>query len=179
MTWNPLTHMQPTEKHVKTLRRHWMVIAGLLFMGIVLCAAPVGVFFLLRFATPEWFDQEIPQAILKVVLAAYGLAVWLFLTQEFIDFYLDTWVITTGRVINAEQRGMFRRVNAELNLSSVQDVTSEIRGPVQTFFHFGTVRIQTAGTSPNFVLKQIPHPEEVKEMIMRLAEADRLREGAH
>ncbi len=177
MTWNPLSHLQPAEKHVKTLRRHWMVVAGLAIMGVALCAAPVGVFFLLRFAVPEWFDQEISQAILKAVLTAYGLAVWLFLTQEFIDFFLDTWTITTGRVINAEQHGLFRRINSELNLSSIQDVTSEIRGPIQTFFHYGTVRIQTAGTSPNFLLKQIPHPEEVKETIMKLAEADRLREG--
>ena len=47
---------------------------------------------------------------------------------EFTDYYLDTWIVTTERIISIEQKGLFERTASELDLISVQDATAEVHG---------------------------------------------------
>lgn len=171
-----VTHAHPNEHVVLVLRRHWFTVLHIILTAGVLFLLPIGVHRLLLLFTPGMLTDPRIAPILSVLAVIYYLAVWLFSFTDFVDYYLDTWVITTARLINIEQHGLFRRTASELNLSSIQDVTSEISGPLQTFFHYGDVYVQTAAEQQRFHLKLIPQADVVKETLMQLAEEDRLKE---
>ncbi|OGL72224.1 hypothetical protein A3D69_03920 [Candidatus Uhrbacteria bacterium RIFCSPHIGHO2_02_FULL_54_11] len=171
-----LSNPQPGERVVMILRRFWFTALWIVLTAVILFLLPVGVYALLLNFSPSLLDDSLITPALAMTACLYYLAVWLFAFTDFVDYYLDTWIITTGRIINVEQHGLFRRTASELNLSSIQDATSEISGPLQTFFKYGNVFVQTAAERERFHLKDIPHAEEVKETIMHLSEEDRMRE---
>lgn len=172
-----LPNPQPGERVVLVLRRFWFTVLWIVMTALLLFILPVGVFFLLLNFSPSLLDDSLITPALAMTACLYYLAVWLFAFTDFVDYYLDTWIVTTARIINVEQHGLFKRTASELNLSSIQDVTAEISGPLQTFFKYGNVYVQTAAERQRFQLKDIPHAETVKETIMHLSEEDRLREG--
>lgn len=81
------------------------------------------------------------------------------------DHYLDVWIITNERVIDVEQRGLFRRETSEFSMDKVQDITVEIPHMIATFLRYGNLRIQTAGEK-SFNIKDVPDVYEIKKIIM-------------
>lgn len=153
------------EKLVIFLRRHWInlflqiwpLLAFLVLISIVY-------FILINFGAVG--DEEI---FLSFGGAIVSLFLWAFLFFIFIDYYLDVWVITNERIVNIEQKGLFKREISELRLEKVQDLTTEIGGIVSTLFDFGDLYVQTAGKRERFLFKSIPHPERIKDVILVLS----------
>ncbi len=90
----------------------------------------------------------------------------LFLTQ-FVDYYLDVWVVTNERVIDIQQQGLFKRTVSELDLDRVQDASSNLQGVFSTFFNYGDVEIQSAGAESKFSFKDIPQPHKVRTELLK------------
>ena len=112
-----------------------------------------------------------------MLVSAYALFCVVILMTMFTDYFLDTWIVTTERIINIEQKGLFSRVISTLHLNQVQDVTSETHGFFATILTYGNVHIQTAGTVERFLFKRINNPDDVKFTIMRLVDDDKRRHG--
>lgn len=161
------------EKIVFLIRHHWFIplkiIIFYLFFGII---PPAGYFFINKFAPQflDQFSQDLFKVILILSLGAYYLFIWLFFFHSWLDYYLDIWIITDKRIIDIDQRGLFSRVIAEHNLSRIQDVSSEIHGILPTLFHFGNVKVQTAGEEQLFIFENVPHPRELSREIHELVE---------
>jgi uncharacterized membrane protein YdbT with pleckstrin-like domain len=113
-----------------------------------------------------------PYAGLFFLLAAiyYGF-LWLIAAMEWSDYYLDVLLVTNKRIMRVEQRGLFNRVVAELELERIQDITSTVNGPIRTLFDFGDLAIQTASEVNRMLPKDIPHPVRVRRRIMELCTA--------
>ena len=84
--------------------------------------------------------------------------------------HLDVWTVTTDRVINREQNGLFNRVVSEMDLYRIQDVTAEQKGFFPTILHYGNVYIQSAGVKERFIFEQVPSPYRVAKIIQKLDE---------
>ena len=123
------------------------IFIGLLPIGLVFLPSPFTDYYLL-------------------IAAIFYLSWWFGVFYAVTMYLLDIWMVTDHRVIDSEQHGFFRRTVAELHLSKIQDISVEIRGIIPTFLDYGDLEIQTAGTSEKFFFKQIPHPNEVKDIIM-------------
>ncbi|HJN85102.1 MAG TPA: PH domain-containing protein [Patescibacteria group bacterium] len=171
-----LPNSRPGEKTVLFLRRHWVGVVKLVAITLTAAIAPVLVQFMLGYVAPAALAAPAADAISAVFLSIYYLAIITFFFQEFIDYYLDTWIVTTERIINIEQHGLFQRVASEMHLPLVQDSSAEIKGALHTFLDYGDVHIQSAGEAKRFHFKNVAHPERVRVTILRLAENDRLRE---
>lgn len=102
--------------------------------------------------------------------------IWNFFFILWLDFYLDAWIVTNERIINIEQRGFFNRDISELKLTKIQDVTSEISGVIPTLLDYGNIYVQTAAEKERFTFYQIPNPNYVKNIIVRLQEKERVAE---
>lgn len=174
-----LPNKKPDEKVVLFLRRQWFSWAGIIVAFAFMLAVPGGIAWFFWERVNDWMGHSVLGPLLVVLGSVYVLCVWLFSFLEFTDYYLDTWVITTHRVINVEQKGLFNRVASELHMAAVQDVTSDVKGMVRTFFDFGDVLVQTAAEHTKFVFKGIDHPEKVKELVIKLVEEDKKRHAAH
>ena len=173
-----LPDQRQDEKVVLFLRRHWFAVLRLVIAFILLITIPIGLilyFFepLSVFIADPFFG---PATI--IALSVYFLSTFLFVFFAFTSYYLDTWIVTTERVIDIEQNGLFERIDSELDLNAVQDATAEVSGMLETFFDYGDVLIQTAGEQEHFHFINVPHPERIKQKVMELAIAAKERLGS-
>jgi uncharacterized membrane protein YdbT with pleckstrin-like domain len=80
----------------------------------------------------------------------------------------DILIVTSQRLVDVDQRGIFTRIVTETPLDTIQDVSWSRRGMVQTLFRFGNVKVQTAGATANCEAVNIPQPQAVHELINEL-----------
>ncbi len=160
-----LTEGAGEEKLVIFLRRHWINLFLQIWpLAIFLILVTIVYLSLINFGSLG--GGEI---MLSFGASIISLFLWAFLFFIFIDYYLDVWVITNERIINIEQKGLFKREISELRLEKVQDLTTEIGGIISTLFDFGDLYVQTAGKRERFLFKSIPHPERIKDVILVLS----------
>lgn len=151
---------KPYENVILLLYRHWFVLFTKLLALAILLIMPLVLFLLGSYFI--YFSD-----IFWLLYSIYLLIWWHSLFYILTMYLLDIWIVTDHRVVDSEQHGFFHRTVAELNLSRIQDISVVVSGPVATFLDFGNLEIQTAGTEPKFVFKQIPHPNKVKDEIMK------------
>ncbi len=178
MNLNQLPNQRDNEKVVIFMRRHWFAVLTIIVAFFFLNTIPLAIGFYFRDTLSIWMQSQVTGSLITVIGSMYLLAVWLLAFIEFTDYYLDTWIVTTERIISIEQEGLFYRTASELDLAAVQDATAEIRGILQTVFTYGNVYVQTAGEKGRFVFKNINNPEHVKELVTRLVEDDKKRLSA-
>lgn len=166
------------EKIVFLLRRHPLVMARGLLVFAVLGGLPIAGYFFFFTQITEFLENPLTRVIMVLGASIYALSVWLFLFSAFLDYYLDLWIVTNDRIMNIEQHGLFGRTVSELDLSNIQDVTSEIKGILATVFNYGEVHIQTAAEEKRFVFEQISNPHAVRQAILDMVEEDRRRQSA-
>ncbi len=168
-----LPNAVPDEKVVHVLRRHPITLLTVALGFIVLLISPFLIAYLLPLYQPELFANPVFMALIVMFGSIFFLFAWLFLFQNFMDYYLDVWIVTTKRILNIEQTGLFSRTVSELRLYRIQDVTSTVAGFLHTMFDFGDVEIQTAGEKTRFIFEEIPHPNQISKSILEHAEVER------
>ena len=160
------------ENLVIFLRRHWINLFFQLLPFITLIFVLFLSYFFFLFFLGSKILSPIEWQFIQLGMALFSLFLWSFIFVVFIDYYLDVWIVTNERIVNIEQKGLFRREISELRLENVQDLTTEISGVIETFFDFGNLYIQTAGKRERFLFKSIPHPERVRDVILVLSEEE-------
>lgn len=157
--------LSENEKILIVIRKHWFVMARVLITFVVLLLLPPLVLTLLPFIEQN-IAAEVFEPLVNFSLALYIMVLLAFLFLLWMDYYLDMWIITNERIIDVEQRGLFNRHIAEIPLQHVQDVTIEVKGIIETFLKFGTIRIQTAGER-EFRIEFVPDLYEAKDLILK------------
>jgi len=155
------------EKVVLLARRHWIILgARMLKLFLVLLAFVIGYLVAVNFA-PGLLESDYYPVI---ALGFIGLVMflWAYFFEIWNDYYLDVWVVTTDRILNIEQEGLFKRVSSEQKIYRIQDITTEIHGMIPTLIDYGNVHIQTAGSKERFVFEQVSKPAEVKKTVLDL-----------
>jgi hypothetical protein len=132
-------------------------------------------FFAMSYADMNPLSDPLLAPFVLVGTLIYTMFVLIIFLTQFTDYYLDTWIVTTERIINIEQHGLFSRLVSELHLRDIQDVTSETKGFMETFMTYGDVYIQSAAEQQRFNFKNIDNPDSVKEVILRLVQEDQTR----
>lgn len=167
---NTIPDPHPGEKLVAHIRRHWLVFFRIFLFFFSLALIPIALYFFLPLVWPGVLNSPVSYPILLILALIYYLLTLVFFFTAWTDTYLDVWTVTTHRVINREQNGLFNRVVSELHLEDIQDVTAEQKGFLATIFGFGQVYVQTAGERERFVFEQIPQPYETAKIIQKLNE---------
>lgn len=161
------------EKVEYILRRHWLTFLPIFFILLVMIAVPIVVFFLIQKLFPTLLSGPIAYPLSILFGSLYFLSALMFFYVQFIDYYLDMWIITNDRLIDIEQNGLFSRSITELELFRIQDVTSNTKGFWGTIFHYGDVTLATASNTSSIILHQVPKPDFIRGELIRLAEGDR------
>lgn len=169
----------PGEKIIKIIRKDIFVLFGKFILMLVIAGLPALVVLIMLRLYPNLLQGEISYPLIALATSGYVLFIWLFGFFSFIDYYLDVWLITNERIIDIRQEGFFSRTVAELKLFQIQDVTSELKGVSRFIFRYGDVYVQTAGEVQRFVFRQIPNPEEIRDIIIKLAEENKKIHGPH
>jgi len=151
------------ETVVVFLYRHWFVIVAKLFAYVLLLLLP----FVVWIFMDPYLNNLGLDIVFQFFVSVYVFIWWLSLFYALTMYFLDTWIVTDHRVLDNKQHGFFSRSVSELHLSRIQDISVKIVGPIATFLDFGDLEIQTAGTEPKFFFKNIPHPNKVRNEIMK------------
>jgi uncharacterized membrane protein YdbT with pleckstrin-like domain len=162
-----LIQIKDQEGITKIIHRHWFDITKQFLVVFLMLFFMAVSFYLLPLFT-SFFSEGENIRFFIFMESFFAIFVWIYSFFIWIDYYFDIWVITSERVINIEQKGLFIRCLSELKLDRIQDVTVEVTGIFATILNFGDVFIQTAGEKERFVFRQVPDPYAIKDMIMSL-----------
>ena len=157
--------LETGENMILKIRRHKL---GLIFQSMFLAL------FIILPPLLFWISERtitIKGNYFALFVGVYSLVLliaWMMFFVIWTSYYLDVLIITDKRVIDIDQKGFFSREVATLSLDKIQDITITISGILATFMDFGTVKIQTAGESKEFTIRDVPEPAKIKSTIYSL-----------
>ena len=156
------------ETIIKVIHRNWFYLSEQFFLVFVV----VGFFMTGMTLVPVFFPGFFASANQSVMLFAqnfFMLAIWIYIWMIWIDYYFDIWIITTQRIVNIEQKGMFTRKVSEMEYCKIQDISTEVTGFIPTVLNYGDVTVQTAGEQEDFVFRTVSDPYGIKNIIIGMS----------
>ena len=160
-----MIELSKDEHVVCEIRRHWYVLLVESFFLALLFLVPWVVFFGLDTSGLSFSGGEGP--LFFFVSAAWLFFIWIAFMIIWTNYYLDVWIVTSKRILDIEQHGLFSRDMSEFRLDRIQDVTIEVKGILPTLLRFGDIHVQTAGEAREFIIKSIPRPYRGRDIIIR------------
>ena len=162
------------EEIVKVLHRNWFYLLQqflmLVFLAVIFLVA---ITYIPRYF-PDFMGSQ-SREFLAFLENFFMLIIWVYGFLIWIDYYFDVWIITTERIVNIEQQGMFSRRVSEMEYSKMQDITAEVVGFFPTIINYGDVRVQTAAEDKEFVFRTISDPYHIKSIIFNMQKRDSLQ----
>lgn len=144
------------EKIVAQYRNHALSHLRGWTVSVLLLALP---FFLMM---PLFSRGQVGVAAFLVLVLV---GVWAF-ARNYVVWKNSVLLVTSERVVDVDQRGLFSRTVSEAAFDKVQDVSYSVRGMLGTVMRCGSVTIQTAGTSPNLEMEFVHGPKDVQSEIV-------------
>lgn len=157
--------LDPNEQIILKVRRHKLaLILESLFLAFFVILPPILYGVSEKLVVIEGNDLALFLAVYSGIL----LLGWVIFFIIWTNYYLDVLLVTNKRIVDVEQKGFFHRELSTVRLDNVQDITVNIGGILATLLDFGTIRIQTAAEAREFIIKDVPKPNEVKSVIYDL-----------
>ncbi|MEO7132098.1 MAG: PH domain-containing protein [Dermatophilaceae bacterium] len=150
------------EKVERSIHPHWLTVAGPTLVGLVLLVGAIVVAWL----TPDDTTGNRIQWVVVVVLVLLALFL---VVKPFLRWRTTHYVITSHRVM--VRRGILSKSGKDITLSKITDV-SFAQTLLDRIINSGSLRIESAGDSPDEALQNIPHSNEVQQIINRLIDED-------
>ena len=160
---------QDDEKIYVVVRQHWIVLIKKLVVWFIfaLALALFRKYGLLWF--PGLFDNDYGKVV-TLFVQIYTLFLTLSLFLIWLLYYLNVQIITSLRIVDIDQVGLFFHEVSELHIEKIEDVTSDISGILGTIFNYGDVFVQTAGTKDRFEFSDVPNPGAINKLVLDLYE---------
>jgi len=168
-----MVELHKNEKIVLKTRRHILPFALEAAALLIAAAIPFLILGLIGSSLGDFLPDDVSRYVDKYfstgLFAAFLLlfTFWMTFAVMWTDYYLDVLLITSKRVIDIEQKGLFSRDVAELRLENIQDMKVEVAGIIPSLLRYGDLHIQTASENKEFVIKTIPDPDKVKDVISK------------
>lgn len=165
--------LEPGEKLIKAVRKHWFVLLLTLLPLAVLAWLPSLIIPFVSYVLhqaqtgaqiPSFSIQHSPY--IRLVYGLWLLMLWSASFNIITRYYLNEWIITSTRIIEVHQFGYFSREVSSLLLIKIQDVNVQVDGIFGTFLSYGQIEVQSAGTAEHFIIDDIPNPNGLRDIIM-------------
>lgn len=152
-------HLEDDENVTAIVHKHWLV-------GIKEIIIPSASFVLALGLV------VLRQSTLAVAVAAlWGTCSLVWWMRNFLDYYLDVWVITDRGIIDLEWLGWFHRQSSRILYSDIQGVSTEVSGIAATLLRYGTVSVEKISTGSKISLPFCPRPRSVESLILKNMES--------
>lgn len=151
-------NLKEGEELIEIVRRFYISYLWQALVALIFILLP----FFLIFPLFRW---GWPGIIIFFALLIFGI---IFGIRQTLIYFLNALVITDQRIIDFDQRGLFNRVVSEATYEKIQDVSFSIKGIWQTLYHYGDLRIQTAGNHITLEICDIANPQRVQDRIVDL-----------
>ena len=102
-----------------------------------------------------WPDNS-TMFVVWLVFAAVGVLGW---GYSLILWYFSFYIVTSERLRQTRQKGMFNKSVVDLELGHIQNMSYGVNGIFATIFNYGSILIQTE--AGDLVISMVSHPETV------------------
>lgn len=153
------------ERVERSFHPHWLTVLAPSVLGLLLLAAAIVVAWL----TPDDGAGTVVQWVAVAALAALAIPLVL---VPFLRRQTTLYVVTSHRVM--VRRGILSKSGKDVPLAKVTDVSFE-QSLLDRIINSGSLRIESAGDSPDELLRNIPHSADVQQLVNRLIEQDDAR----
>jgi hypothetical protein len=151
------------EKIILFIRRSFITNVRWIFFGSLLLILPLFLPLISKFLpNPLPF---LPGKFYFFLSAFYYLVVASYWYINFISWYYNISLVTDKRVIDINFSNLVYKDVAATKINLVQDVSFSQIGAIRTFFDYGDVLVQTAGTLDNFTFESAPQPENIVHIV--------------
>jgi len=155
----------PSEKVILKVRRHKLALVfESFFLGFFVVLPPILFWLSERAIVIKGNDLALFLSLYSAIL----LFAWMIFFMIWTNYYLDVLIVTDQRIIDVEQKGFFHRELSTVRLENIEDITISVSGILATFMDYGTIKLQTAAESREFIIRDIPKPSMVKSVIYDL-----------
>jgi uncharacterized membrane protein YdbT with pleckstrin-like domain len=162
--------LEPGECILTVVRRSFI---GLLGIYLVATAAIVAILALVVALSPDTFSTDsvnISPALSAIIVVGASLLVLILFAATHI-YRQSRLLVTDKSLVQIMQKTLFNRKVSRLSMSNVEDVSEEQRGFLASFFNYGTLTVQTAGTEDNFIFTLCPNPTKLADRIIEARQA--------
>lgn len=158
--------LEENEKTIKTFRKHWFVMFLEVFLFVGVAAAPIAAL------AVTWMSlgvEMIPPMgkIFTVLIITWLLFLWIGFFIVYTNYYLDVWMLTNRRLVDIDQKNLFRREVSTVRIENIEDVTVEVAGLFPSLLGYGNLHVQSAAANKEFTIHNVANPNHVKELILR------------
>ncbi|MEO9151633.1 MAG: PH domain-containing protein [Lapillicoccus sp.] len=150
------------ERVVRSLHPHWLTVIGPSLVGVILVAAAV----FASVVTPDDGRGNLIQWVCVGLAVVIGIPLVL---APFLRWRTTHYVITTHRVM--VRRGILSKAGKDITLSKITDVSFH-QTLLDRIIKSGSLSIESAGDSADEDLRNIPHSDEVQQLINHLIDQD-------
>ncbi|GIW69297.1 MAG: hypothetical protein KatS3mg101_0044 [Patescibacteria group bacterium] len=139
----------------------WILTTAFLFV------VPLLVPYLLKYipkGSPTIFDKG---SVFIITILWYLFSFGFFL-QNLLSWFFNVLIVTNKKIVDMDFIGLLYKNISETTLGNIEDVTSNVSGPLGITFNIGSVFIQTAGEKREFEFGGIDDPSAIRDIISDL-----------
>lgn len=162
------TLLQEGEVLLEKVRKHWVVYVEDFILHLFACTIFLASAAFLYSRATSSFVSGGSLAQGTMILIMFVLIFWTSFFYFWTKNYFDVWYVTDRHIIAVNQKDMFEREEAFMDLSKIQDVSFEKNSFMATFFGYGRLKIQTAGSDQEFIIESVHDVESVAHRIIEL-----------
>ena len=151
------------EKVVEHLHPSWITLVPATLWFLAICAAAG---FGIGYAPSSGTTHKV--FIIAIIVVAFVLLCWLSFTP-WIEWRTTHYIFTSHRVLI--RRGVLRRTGRDISLQRISDVGFS-QSLWDRFVRAGTLTIESAGEQGQEVLTDVPHSDDMQQVLNRLIEQD-------
>lgn len=156
-------HQETDEEIILFVRRHIITnVPWIITTFLLLLLPPI---FIPFFSLITVFPLEIPPALISITTLAYYLVVFGYALINFLHWFYNIGIVTAKNVIDIDYSDIVNVHVSATKSSQIEDVSYAQGGFFRSFFNYGDVLIQTAGTNANFEYQRIPNPGKAVDII--------------
>lgn len=152
------------------IERHPIGILGIYIASAVLLITSAVVAFGL---VPKFVTTVSTSEVYGVAGAAYLIFMFLvlgFVYVAHVVYWGNRWVLSNESLTQVTRTSLFDKQSSHLSLGNLQDVTAEQDGIFQQIFHYGSLKVETAGERSKFVFPFCPNPNYYAQQILEARE---------
>ena len=157
--------LRKNEEILFFIRKHWSAYRRIVFKLLLNIAIAFLIFY---FVVDRFPYSSITYFIFIELLILYLLAAWWFTFNSWLDEELDTFVITSERIIDTTQSAFIAIEISSADLDEIQDVRGKIAGFLGGLFRYGNLEVQTASAKNIFFMDHVENPEQYIDTLIEL-----------
>lgn len=100
-------------------------------------------------------------------LVTFAAVAFIYFGIAYFNWFNTLVILTNFRILYVEQSGILSRKTSEVPLSNIQNISHLKKGVMQMVFDYGNIEIQTAGATVAVILKDVEHPYDKQQKILK------------